>query len=86
MAEISEVSLYNGASAENLAAFNPQKIASTGDIITVDAGDSVVAKIDAASGLLSGIQTEDFSGESKGWFLRSRLCSYFYFNFCPYET
>ena len=49
-----------------MAAFNPQKISSTGDIITVDAGDSVVAKIDAASGLLTGVQTEDFSGASTG--------------------
>ena len=63
---MSEVSLYNGASSDNLEAFAPQVItAAGGDIITLDAVDSVIAKLDASSGLLVALQTEDFSGDSK---------------------
>ena len=63
---MSEVSLYNGASSANLEAFAPQVVTATsGDIITLDSVDSVIAKLDASSGLLVALQTEDFSGDSK---------------------
>lgn len=66
VADMSEVSLYNGASADNLEPFNPEVItAASGDIITLDAVDSVIAKLDASSGLLVALQTEDFSGDNK---------------------
>ena len=68
VAQVSEVLLYNGASASNLASFSP-KVESASGRITVDAGDSVVAKIDVASGLLQAIGTEDMSGDNQSKFL-----------------
>ena len=87
VAQVSEVHLYNGASGSNFAAFSPKVEVAHGRI-TVDAGDSVVAKIDGASGLLQAIGTEDMTGDNQSKFHEAKIwkkCPFSESGICPIQ-